>query len=101
MHPDGDSLLRTEHWDCSLDGVMELTTRLEVFAQPSRHRYCPVTVPDEAIRDSKPAVRPVHVGVAASQAALGWWLARDVVTERSAIVALTHARRASTDLPLT
>lgn len=51
--PDGDPLLRTDYQGYSPDGVMELTTRLRVFAQPPRHRYCPVTVPDERIRSAR------------------------------------------------
>ena len=90
---DGNSLRQTEYHGWSPDGVTELTTLPDVFAQPPWHRYCPVTVP---------AVRPVHVGQAVrSGRPLGWSLARDVVTDESATDALTHARELSTDLPLT
>ena len=79
--------------NASPDRVTKLTTHPQVFAQPPRHRYCPVT---------GPAVRPVHVGRAVpSGRPLGWSLAREVVTDESAMGAFMHARELSTDLPLT
>ena len=65
----------------SPDRVIDLTTRVTVFAQLPRSRYCPVTVPDELVRARSQASARRGGCPRADSLRDGRWL-RDVVTER-------------------